>query len=441
MSRLGGPNLFRFFAAMAILIGATNFAYAPPMRFSAPRVEPRPMEAPGRNESHSDKETRVDGGEVGGKTSAYSLRSGLTESQYRGLLDILADAPQWSRLEISKWVWGGKPVETKELFRFLNMFGNLLPTPELAIFLDPGEFGALRIKIIDAWGGRPRYAEVPSDKTLLEGFLESYRGKTLLLVGHVEGTAFVKQGADENSRGSYEVSDLVEKARAHDVLLVSIGCRTGDVGAPIGFVDNIQTDQVASFLRTLPESNATFGDLLFALQTIAPLRIDLAAVGDMLELVLTGPGNREPGVRAEIPLSTFSSSSASSGPSQFQTFEEFQQAIENRAAQYLMHDLPWGWIAFAGFAILTVGGYFDEIPSRKWFFVTKLRTEWAKLIKTTALGCAWVGMAIMLVSAVYLFAVDWLGGAVIATALIALFYIGAWTKSSRIARVDSGISE
>jgi hypothetical protein len=292
-----------------------------------------------------------------------------------------------------------------------------MPDLELALFLDPGTFMAPREKIIDAWSGRPPHSEMPRDKALIDNFLKGYSGKTLLLVGHVEGADFVMRDADEKSAGSYNLPELIEKARANNVILVPIGCKTGEAGAPIGFMQNITTDHVQTFLRTLPVSSVTLGDLLVALQTIAPLQIDLAGASDVLELAVTDPGNEDPGVRAKVPLSLPRSSSTSSSPSQIQTLEEFQQAIESHAAPYGMHDLPWSWIAFAGFAVLAVGGYLDEIPSNKWFFATRLRTGSAKLVKFLGLGCSWGGLVIMLVSAVYFFVVKDVGGILIVAAL------------------------
>ena len=440
----------RLFAAIAILLGAMSFAYAPPApRVLLPRAEPRPsfnndphsLEEQESNKPGSNENSRrVEGWSIGGSEGTYSLRDGLKESQYFALLDIVKENPSWSRLELSKWRSAGEPVGVEELYPVLNMLGNPLPGLELALFLDPGTFMAPRKAIIDAWSERPRHREMPADKALIDNFLEGYSGKTLLLVGHVESVDFVMLGPDEKSTGTYNVPELIEKARAHNVLLVPIGCKTGEAGAPFGFMQNIDTDQVQNFLRTLPAANATVGDLFVALQTIAPLQIDIAAARNLLELAVIAPGNKDPGVRAKMPLSLpqqNAPNSASSSPVQIKTLEEFQQNIESRAVRYFIYDLPWGWITLSGFAILVIAGYLDEIPSNKWFFTTRLRTDSAKLVKLTGVGCAWIGLVIMLVSAVYFFVVNWIGDVLIVATLLSMFYIGAWTKHDRNQSVAS----
>jgi hypothetical protein len=420
---------------LAALLATLSDAYAPPAPRPAP-VRPSPHGEPegvgkgGRSSPGANREFLRKGWSIGSSSGSRSVGDGLRPSRYLALLDIVRAQPSWSRIDIDNWRLSKEPSGPEEIYRVLELTGHPLPPLELALFLDPIAFKGARKDIGDAWTDRAPYNEMPTEAALLDNFLKLHAGSTLLLVGHVEGNDFIMRDADGKPVGSYSVPDLVSKAREYNVLLVPIGCKTGEAGAPFGFMQNISTDQVQTFLRALPSKDVTIGDLFIALEKIAPLHIDISAARDVLELAVIAPGNEDPSVRVQIPRNIPpQTSSTPSTQTQTPTLENFMLELDAPPWRYLIHDLPWGWISFAGFIVLAIGGYLDEAPSTRWFFVRRSRANLARLLKLAGAGTAWLGLGILLISALYFFTTQWGWGVVIVAVLTGLFLAGAWIRS------------
>jgi hypothetical protein len=296
--------------AAVVVLAALTPAYAPPALRAPPRpVEVKPHDESGRRNDEKQPGTpgsnrvarQYKGWNLNAAKEAHPVSDALRPSLYLALLDIVRANPLWSRIDISSWRLAKGSGGAEEVYRVLELTDQSLPPPELAVFLDPILFKGARTGIATAWSGRGPYVDMPVEASLLENFLESYSGTTLLLVGHVEADEFVMRNADGKRAGSYSIPDLVSAARTHNVLLVPIGCRTGEAGAPIGFMQDISTDQVQAFLRAIPPAGLTVGDLLVALQTIAPLHIDVSATREALEIAVFAPGNDNPSVRVQVP--------------------------------------------------------------------------------------------------------------------------------------------
>jgi len=425
--------MLRLCLVLAALLATLSDAYAPPAPRPAPARPSAHGEAEGvgkggRSSPGANREFLRKGWSIASSSGSHSVGDGLRPSRYLALLDIVRAQPSWSRIDIDNWHLSKEPSGPEEIYRVLELTAHPLPPVDLALFLDPIAFKGARKDIGDAWSGRAPFIEMPTDAALLDNFLKVHAGSTLLLVGHVEGNDFVMRDADGKSVGSYSLPDLVSKAREYNVLLVPIGCKTGEAGAPFGFMQNISTDQVEMFLRALPPKVVTIGELFIALEKIAPLHIDISAARDVLELAVIAPGNEDPSVRVQIPRNIPPQTSSTSSV-QTPTLENFMLELEAPPLRYLIHDLPWGWISFAGFIVLAIGGYLDEAPSTRWFFVRRSRANFARLLKLAGAGTAWLGLGILLISALYFFTTRWGWGVLILAVLTGFFLAGAWMKS------------
>jgi hypothetical protein len=72
--------------------------------------------------------------------------------------------------------------------------------------------------------------------------------KGYLLVGHVEGEAFVVRNASGTVTAQYTFSELDKAARASDSTVVFLGCESAAVNGVTGFVDTVNALKVAEGL-------------------------------------------------------------------------------------------------------------------------------------------------------------------------------------------------
>jgi hypothetical protein len=246
------------------------------------------------------------------KSNHFTIYDGFKPDVVSALKDYIATDAQLARLGIEKWRL--KHAATfEEIHEVLQLAGKPLPGEvELGLFLDPVTFKGVREEITQTWNSTS--LELPADTAGLDIFLSRMSGKTLLLVSHVEGSEFVMRGADKRIAGSISVPELIEKARLRNVLVVPLGCKTADAGAPFGFMKNINTDQVKAFLRSIQAQNSTVGDLFIALGRIGELYVNMSTTRSFLELAVVEPDAKEPVVRIQVPRRAVHSAAANTTP-------------------------------------------------------------------------------------------------------------------------------
>jgi hypothetical protein len=219
----------------------------------------------------------------------------------RSLRDYVAERPELSRLQIESWRTKNPP-SLREVYELLSVSQRRLPGSrvELAIFLDPVSFHGARQTILATWEGRP-LTEVGNKHFDMNAYLEGQKGKTLLMVGHIENAHFVKRDPHGYLQASYSVPWLVERARFHDVLLIPVGCQSARAGAAVGFIKNISTDDVSATLRSLPRENPTVGDLLVSLRQASEIEINFPGSRNVFELAVMSEASGLATIRMQIP--------------------------------------------------------------------------------------------------------------------------------------------
>jgi hypothetical protein len=181
---------------------------------------------------------------------------------------------------------------------------------ELGMFLDARTYGESYKSITNAWGPRP-LSEPPSAPDLLSDYLSSHHGNTLITVGHVEGDSYVF----ENTKGekvSVNIKELLIQAHSNQVVLIPIGCSTAHAGVGFGFIREIGTDAVSSFLKFLPKDSPQTADVLSGLVQIGQVRVNIHDAANLFEIQVYKPETGEPITRTRIPYNLLNSNSTSS---------------------------------------------------------------------------------------------------------------------------------
>jgi hypothetical protein len=159
--------------------------------------------------------------------------------------------------------------------------------PEVAQFLEKtGYFGSLQT-MEKAWG-RP-LLEFPFAPNV-DSYLSSKSGKTVVLIGHIEGDAFVFSKSPGAAR--LTIASLQDSAKQYNVFLIPIGCQSDSAGALIGTTRNITTDEVANVLRSLPKRDQTLSEFLDSFKSLGSLTMDVEKANDMLLFTVVDPFGR-----------------------------------------------------------------------------------------------------------------------------------------------------
>jgi len=95
--------------------------------------------------------------------------------------------------------------------------------------------------------------------------LSRFRGKTLIVVGHIENSKFVARSANGSIVGSLDIEKLEELARASHTTIISAGCHSFREGSEIGFANSVTDREIANSVsgalkaKTLGEQLGAFG--------------------------------------------------------------------------------------------------------------------------------------------------------------------------------------
>jgi hypothetical protein len=241
-----------------------------------------------------------------GKQGTYSAFDGQPDA----LRDFLQSDPTAQRINLASWRFTTRPTRS-EFDGMLKLAREPLPGKvELGMFLDAKTYGESYKRIANAWGPRPA-SEPPSASDLLSDYFSSHHGNTLITVGHVEGDSYVFENAT-GKKVSVNIKDLLIQARNNQVVLIPIGCSTADAGVGFGFVREIGTDAVSSFLESFPKDSPQVADVLRGLVHIGQVRVSIRDMANLFEIQVYKPETDEPITRVRIPYDLPTSNSAAS---------------------------------------------------------------------------------------------------------------------------------
>jgi hypothetical protein len=321
---------------IAILLFGTTPAFAPPMGrappvgrpIEAPRVEPvRPksefelrQEAEAARRLHEEqvrveselREQAIRSFPDFNKQGSYSIFDAVPDGETRAALTNYLESDSTARqIGMNSWRFTSAP-KLNEIDRMLTLARSPLPgTVELGLLLDSRIYGDSYKSIVEAWGDRPK-AEIPTDG-LLTDYLARLKGRTLIIVGHVDGDAYVF----EDSSGvkiQLHIKDLLIKAHQNGVVLIPIGCSTAEAGVSIGFIREIGTDAVSNFLRMLPQDKPKIADILGGLFKIGEIRVNIQDAADLFEVQVFDGVNEHPVTRVRVPYGAAQTTTVTSQP-------------------------------------------------------------------------------------------------------------------------------
>lgn len=197
--------------------------------------------------------------------------------------------PSLERLRAEGWNFDA--TSESDLGHIFGHLGRPLPggQPSLVYLLDPGSVvdagqAAVMTRAFTAADAKRQPPEFLQHDDI-ERFIAGYAGKSLIVVGHIDGPSFVAQ-REKQPPMVLDIVKMMQAADAHRVLLVPIGCNSSRSPATFGFLREISTAEVATFLGALPAANHTIGDLFAAVAQIAPLEVKGRHLADHLEAVL-----------------------------------------------------------------------------------------------------------------------------------------------------------
>jgi hypothetical protein len=261
-----------------------------------------------------------------GKQTTYSAFDGQPDVQAKSALkDFFQSDATARRINVASWRFTTRPT-LSELDGMLKLAQAPLPGKvELGMFLDAKTYGESYKSITNAWGPRP-ISEPPSASDLLSDYLSSHRGDTLITVGHVEGDSYVfeKTGGD---KVSVNIKELLIQAHNNQVILIPIGCSTADAGVGFGFIREIGTDTVSSFLKSLPKDSPRTADVMSGLAQIGQISVNIRDAANLFEIQVYESGIAEPITRTRIPYN-LSPSNSTTTP---QAISSLAQTVETNA--------------------------------------------------------------------------------------------------------------
>ncbi|MEL6560402.1 MAG: hypothetical protein AAFQ94_19585 [Bacteroidota bacterium] len=94
---------------------------------------------------------------------------------------------------------------------------------------------------------------VTSQESLMKIFGKSQK-KTLILVGHVEGSAFTIRDASGNKQFSIAIKQMVQISKNHDCRIIALGCNTSIVKSVSGIQGNINSLEIINQLENALQS-------------------------------------------------------------------------------------------------------------------------------------------------------------------------------------------
>jgi hypothetical protein len=255
--------------------------------------------------------------------------------------------PPLARLQSEGWQFEG--VDPRKLGLLLEALVQPVPgtEPILTYFIDPkaDDHDLMTGEITAAWKSR----SVKTPSYLLHDdisrFLESVRGRSVILVGHIADQYFAMERGPDKPPLMLNIPELILTAAQYQVLLFPIGCNSAKAGAPYGFTRPIDSIEVAKFIAAIPRSDIQIADVLAAMGKIAPVVVDASSFTDYIDVVLRPKPevSYDPYALVRIPVSAYvrtapTNIQVGSVPSSYQQF----------ASEWIAANRPWydrGWLA------------------------------------------------------------------------------------------------
>jgi hypothetical protein len=353
------------------------------------------------------------------------LLSNFAPEDSQAIREFLTKNAELNRIRLDQWRTR-TPASLGDIYKLITVSGQKLPGDqvELGLLLDPLLFHAPRETLSRAWGARPK-SEI--GLSLADEYFEGLKGKTVIVVGHVEGNNFVVRDINGKVSEWHSVPLLIEKAQAHGVFLVPVGCKSAEAGAPFGFMQDISTDQVADFLASLPIDKPSFGDLFQALREIGEIEVDFTRVEKYFEFAAIESPDTKPTTRFKVPSSyglpqntnpsltpsanTLPQTSAATLPPA-SGLNSFAADISKEAEKYkpwwklgrigrllaALDGVPWVFMGpVAGLLGCILFVAFEKISSWTWLYRNERRVKVARAFRRIAIASAF--MSLLLIAA------------------------------------------
>jgi hypothetical protein len=309
------------------------------------------------------------------RQNTYSALDGQPDIEAKNALkNYLESDLTAKRISLTSWRFT-TPPSLAELDRVLRLAQAKLPGKvELGLFLDEKTYGESYRSIVAAWG-RPTSEPPASD--LISTYMSIHRGKTLLVVGHVERDSYVFENAN-GERVSVNIKEMLAEAHKNQIALIPIGCSTANAGVGFGFVREIGTDSVSSFLKSFPKENPQTADLLNRLAQIGEVRVNIRDFADLFEIQVYKPEGDERITVTRLPYtsSTGNTSAQQLSSTLIQTVEadaEEARPFFQKAWVLAILTNPFTYIAvWAGMLACSWSG---SILIRRWAFERRDR-QW-----------------------------------------------------------------
>ena len=262
------------------------------------------------------------------KQDTYSAFDRQPDAEAKNALkEFLQSDATARRVGLASWRFTTRPT-LSQLDGMLKLAQKSLPGKvELGMFLDSKTFGDAYKSITNAWGPRS-VSESPSTSDLLSDYLRNHHGSTLITVGHVEGDSYVFE-KNNGEKASVNIKELLIQAHNNQVVLIPIGCSTANAGVGFGFIREIGTDAVTSFLRSLPKDNPQTADVMSGLSQIGQVLVSIRDAANLFEIQVYKPDTDGPITRTRIPYNLPTSNSTASP----QVSSSLVQTVETNAEE------------------------------------------------------------------------------------------------------------
>jgi hypothetical protein len=317
-----------------------------------------------------------------GKQDTYSAFDGQPDAEAKiALKDFLQSDPIARRIDLASWRFTKRPT-LSEVDGMLKLAQKTLPGKlELGMFLDAKTYGESYKSITNAWGPRP-LSEPPSAVDLLSEYLSSHRGNTLITVGHVESDSYVFANP-KGEKVSVNIKELLIQAHNNQVVLIPIGCSTADAGAGFGFIREIGTDAVSTFLKSFPKDSPQAADVLSGLVRIGQVRVNIRDAADLFEIQVYKSDADEPITRTRVPYNLPTSNSAASpqaSSSLVQTVETNAEAARPLFRKHWILEILTNPLTYVALCVgLLIISWVGSKLIRRWAFERRDR-QWLYMI-------------------------------------------------------------
>ncbi|MGO1002005.1 hypothetical protein [Lysobacter sp. CA196] len=268
----------------------------------------------------------------------------------------IRNSPVLSKLALDQWQFRSPQIEST--WRALKALENPLPggAPEVVYFLDRVVAHDAIAGLDAGWGTSKRGSRL-LEHADVDRLLSEFKGKTLILVGHMENRQFVMDRGPGREPLALDLPGLLQRAVEQGVLLVPIGCSSANEGAYFGFTHPISASQVSTLLQAIPDRPMAVGELFAAFDGIGKIALDAGHSAEYLELTV-GTVSELRGQGEAISVIRIPSGAAQTDEDFTDYFQQWEQEsrplLDKGVAGGLrtaVREAPWKFL-LCGFALL-----------------------------------------------------------------------------------------